>query len=131
MEKIRLPKRFNNTAKLVEEDIKEIRSLKNQGISCVKIAEMFGVSSRTIYYWTNEKDRQSIIKRTSKYATRKRKSDPEYAESMRVLRRVYIKKCEKIILEQEREINGLKQQIQWRASARPLQWWGSRFFSDL
>ena len=46
---------YNNTNKLTEDEVREIRKLKSNGMSGLKLAEMFNVANPTIYSICNWK----------------------------------------------------------------------------
>jgi len=85
----RLPEYLDRRKKLMSADIKKIRRLRKTGIYAKEIAKLFHVSTAMIYYWTNEKLRQNIIKRAANqpvdYSIHKRYQE----ESKKYVERVF------------------------------------------
>ena len=63
----RLSQELDRRKKLMDEDIKEIRILKEKGLSMVEIAKMYNVSYSSIYFWTNKKFREKVRKDAAQY----------------------------------------------------------------
>ena len=97
----RLPANLDRRRKLMPEDIKKIRKLRKSGVNVCIIAIKFKVSTTLIYYWTNEKLRQRIIKRASE-ANRDTKARRErQKKSIQYIRKVnpkYVKYMRKMAL---------------------------------
>jgi hypothetical protein len=77
--------------RLTEEQIKEIRRLKESGIKAKELKEKFGVSQYTINYWTNETIRENQKKKASKWfkgLSKSKKSDI-YQKRKEYLRNYY------------------------------------------
>lgn len=57
------------STKLTLIEIEEIRFLKSNGYTSWQLSDKFHVSPNTINYWTNDKYRERVIQRSSKWRT--------------------------------------------------------------
>lgn len=61
-----IPIKYDTRYKVTQEIVDEMRRLRDKGLSYQSIADLFGLSSHTPYYWINAKYRKQKRKQNSK-----------------------------------------------------------------
>ena len=77
----RLPRKLDRRCKLMDKDIRTIRTLYKYGASIKTLAKKFKVSGNLIRYWTDEKYRQCVIECAKKH--HKQDKETQKTESLK------------------------------------------------
>ena len=108
---MRLPNKYNNSCKLLEKEIEEIKDLYSKGWNLTSLAHKFNVNYNTIKYWVNEDFRENLKKNSRKRSAWLLVEHPEVKKKQDTSKHNKMVQMSKIIWELENENENLKRQL--------------------